>query len=169
MQVLYRFQYPKTILDGLSWSADGRYITVAIYDYSLTTLNKSSLNILDTVNGTLTDVTHPLGFDWVAGSQVDWARHSNRIAFNGAKVGESKALWILDLDLMQTSKLIPNSDANGSWSPDDARIVFSKLGTGTSPRRELWTVDVATGVQAFLASDTASKSSGLNQPNRRRF
>ena len=149
IQILYRFQYPQALLGSLSWSPDATKTTVAIYDYSLTTSRKSSLNLLDTVLGTVQDLTHPLGFDWTDGRQADWARRHNWIAFCGAKIGESSALWILDLDLGQARKLLPSlSYASPSWSPDDSRIVFQKLVTtrNNKTRGELWTVDVLIGL-----------------------
>lgn len=160
-QVLHHFQAPLSILGGLSWSPDATRLTVAIYDESLTN-RCSNLSILDTVTGAVQDVTHPLGFDWVANSAADWARHSNRIAFRGAKVGEAPALWILDLDLMQARKLVDSSGPTSlSWSPDDAKLVFDKAG-------ELWTINVATGAQALLAKG-AKGNTRLAWPNWRRF
>lgn len=162
-QVLHHFQSPLSILGGLSWSPDATLLTVAIYDESLPNPNRcSNLSILDTVTGAVLDVTRPLGFDWVANSAADWARHSNRIAFRGAKVGEAPALWILDLDLMQASKLVDSSGPTSlSWSPDDAKIVFDKNG-------ELWTINVATGAQALLAKVNKGNTR-LSWPNWRRF
>src|SRR5260370_15902827 len=116
------------------------------------------------------DATRPNGFDWVDGSKADWARHSNRIAFCGHKVGEQVFLWILDLDTMNFSKIlgpIQYGNAQPSWSPDDSKLVFRQPG-GLSYKNELWTLDLNTGVQTFLA-EVGKQQNDLYEPDWRRF
>lgn len=165
-QLLYRFQYPLALLGGPRWKPDGTRLIVGIYDYSLTTQKKSSLWVIDTVSGVAQDVTHPLGFDWVSNHPADWARHSNRIAFEGAKVGEVSALWILNLDLLDSDplkalKLADLDNPAPSWSPDDTKLVIQKSG-------QLWTVDVATGAQALLKKPAKSTTT-FATPDWRRY
>jgi Tol biopolymer transport system component len=164
-QVLYHFSYPLDMLDALSWSPDATHLAVNTFDYSLTTLRKSGLSIFDLGTGLVLDVTHPLGFDFVSNGGGYWARHSNWIAFTGAKVGEAAAQWILDLDLMEARKLDGLTDAS-TWSPDDTKLVFTKSG-------QLWTVNVATGAQALLAQPPVAKNAHFQEsysaPDWRRF
>lgn len=172
-QTLYEFSELWRDLRGISWSPDATRLTVAVRDPVTST---SFLAILDVPTGALTDVTRPAGFDWVAGGRdVDWARTSDRIAFNGHKVGEDTALWIGDVgedssgrpSLQNLYKVVDEHRwaLSPSWSPGDTQLVFAKS-LGSPPRGALWTVEVANGQQSLL---TAQKNSTLQAPDWRRF
>ncbi len=177
-QTLYQFSEPWGELGGISWSPDATRLTVAVLDESPDPpVMTSFLAVLDVPTGALTDVTRPAGFDWVAGGlDVDWARTSDRIAFNGRKVGEDSALWIGDVaedssgraSLQNLYKLVDEHRwaLSPSWSPRDRQLVFVKS-LRSPPRGALWTVEVANGQQSLL---TAQKNSNLDAPDwRRRF
>ncbi len=79
------------------------------------------------------------------------------------------ALHIVDVDSREVRPLLKESmhGIGGSWSPDGSRIVFAKV-LRTGPHKDqldLWEIDVVTGVERQLTSDTQDEFRPVYSPD----
>jgi TolB protein len=94
------------------------------------------------------------GEEWAFGQTPAWARDGSRIAYQGCdERGDNCALWVMQPGGFNRAKLTTDpSDTAPAWSPDGTRIAFASARAGNL---ELYWIDIATGEEQRLTSDSA--------------
>ncbi len=134
--------------DNPAWSPDGEYLA-----FVSTRGGQPHLYRLDLVTGAVTPLNAAAGIE----QGPDWSWTTGRIAYEYSATGGNTAIYTMAADGSDTQQLLvnPNSDAQPSWSPDGARLVF----WGTRSEQTLYRVSAdGTGV-VLLVSRTLRPSS----------
>jgi tetratricopeptide (TPR) repeat protein len=94
------------------------------------------------------------GEEWAFGQTPAWSRDGSRIAYQGCdERGDNCALWVMQPGGFNRAKLTTDpSDTAPAWSPDGTRIAFASARAGNW---ELYWIDIATGEEQRLTSDSA--------------
>ncbi len=148
----------------VAWSPDGARLAVTyLIDENDCLVFDLGVNALGDVVATgMTNITDVPGGP-LAGrpdgeiQDVDWARGSNRIALS-ARGQQGHDIWIIDLANPAaaaniTAAIDSNSDVDPSWSPDDAKLVVRRGGSGA--RSGICTINAnGTGLRQLAKSGT---------------
>ncbi|MBI3950578.1 MAG: PD40 domain-containing protein [Acidobacteria bacterium] len=141
-QVLYTPPAPGEIYWS-AWSPDGSQI--AFLEAGV------GIQILDRNTGMVTPIPLDKSFDEIR--EMDWSREGSTLAISADEVIQGQFLdvdiYTVDVATGSSSLLIDNGD-NPSWSPDDAKLVFSNGGRVGSGGVRI--INLETGVVTKLAS-----------------
>ena len=145
-----RLTSDNTLDDEPCWSPDGSRVL-------FTSERGGDLRLwfVDAVTGTATPFATPGGR---SDSEADWCRATDRIVWSRADTNNHHELWLARPDGSDAVRLTDGGLATGdgtgdrtpSFSPDGSRVVFVRRLAATLA--SVWTVDVATGALAIVAT-----------------
>jgi TolB protein len=118
------------------------------------------------------DVNGNLGFLVGATGADDrspaWSPDNQRMAFTTDRHGVGRAIYLVDLDLVESRITFGSTiDRNPSWRPDGRGLVFTRNPDETGAQRDIWSLDFDTGEERPITDDPADEGNPVYSPDGR--